>query len=42
MAVAGNIGQHLDFRVTFGLPFLDTPVRKAGDWRLLFGLGAQF
>ena len=42
VAVAGNIGQHLDFRVTFGLPFLDTPVRKAGDWRLLFGLGAQF
>jgi hypothetical protein len=50
----GNIGQHLDFRLTVGIPLLDTPGErlggttqvlpavKAGTPRVTFAIGGQF
>ena len=42
LGLSANIGQHVDFRVNFGVPLSDTPGRPAGSVRVLFGVGVQF
>lgn len=37
-----TIGEHLGGQVTFGCPLLDSPLTKAGTWRINFSLSAQF
>ncbi len=39
---SGNIGEHFDFRLAFGMPLLDIPNVKAGSSRITFAIGAQF
>jgi hemolysin activation/secretion protein len=38
----GNIGQHVDFRCSFGFPLLDVPGAKAEGLRVAFALAGQF
>jgi len=39
---SGNLGEHFDFRLAFGMPLLDIPNVKAGSSRITFAVGAQF
>jgi len=54
LGLIGNIGEHIDFRCTIGVPLLDTPgevIRstgeilpavQAGHTRVTFSIGGQF
>ena len=41
-SVVGNIGSHLDCRVTVGIPIISSALTPAESLQVYFGLGAQF
>ena len=41
-SLTGNIGSHLDARLTVAWPLLTTASTQAGDFHFYFGVGAQF